>query len=189
MTFIQRSCIQETLNILKWANSSTDTKTKRNRQKEAKKIYIMFYVSHVTCHVSCVMCHVSQVTCHLSHVTNTNSHSHSRTKFIEGKKPRKVFSYANISNTLLTKFFSPHGSGVSLMAQTHTKTTHGHCNLETKPIQWAVPMKIKQLILSAEAPLKTEQYRERKSIHTCSRLIEDMKKKTVITKQTSAFSN
>ena len=81
-----KSRIRETLNLLTCSDSSTDTKTDRNKQKvrgKRKRPNVMCHVSHVTCHISCVMCNMSCVKClmfhvasHLSPVTNTNSHSH-----------------------------------------------------------------------------------------------------------------
>ena len=48
-----KSCIQDTLNLSTSADSSTNTKTDRNRQK------VMFHISHVMCHVSPVTCCLS----------------------------------------------------------------------------------------------------------------------------------
>ena len=71
----KKSSIQETLNFLMCADSSTDTKKSKKEEKKILKFKVMSKVSSVTCHVSCLMCHVLHVACHLSHVTNTNSHT------------------------------------------------------------------------------------------------------------------
>ena len=54
--------IQETLNLLMFADSSTDTKTDKNQQRGKKKKIKQL------CHVSCGMCHVSGVRCQMSGV-------------------------------------------------------------------------------------------------------------------------
>ena len=65
--------IRETLNLLMCADTSTDNKTDRNRQKgrttkyEGKKcdmLHVRCQVSHVRCHIVHVACHMSPVTCH-----------------------------------------------------------------------------------------------------------------------------
>ena len=83
MVNLYKSCLWETLILLTCADIST--KTKKIREREKKKKYIMchvssvlFHLSFVTCHVSRVMCHMSCVTCHLSpvtcHLSPVNSH-------------------------------------------------------------------------------------------------------------------
>ena len=63
-----KSGIQETLHLLTCADSNTDTKTDRNRQKgERRKTLNEFCIR---CHNSCVRCPVSRVGCHLSPVTS-----------------------------------------------------------------------------------------------------------------------
>ena len=58
----------QTLNLLTWADSSTDTKTHRHKQKikkkeeEKKEEKIIFHLSCVRCHVSCVACHLTPAT-------------------------------------------------------------------------------------------------------------------------------
>ena len=60
----KKSCIRETLNLSTCVDSSTDTKTDKNGQKEKKKI--IFFCKW----------HVLRVSCHLSRVTDANSNSH-----------------------------------------------------------------------------------------------------------------
>ena len=59
--------IDETLNLFKCADSSTDTKIPKNYTTQ--NIYVMCHMSFVLCHVSHVMWNVSHVTCHLSCLT------------------------------------------------------------------------------------------------------------------------
>ena len=59
--------MRETLNVLTFADSSTNTKTDRNRQKKKEPIYIsyvMCLMTHAKCNVLGVMCHMSHVTSH-----------------------------------------------------------------------------------------------------------------------------
>ena len=70
LTPLQKSRIQETLNLLMCAprpyRTETERRTKRRKKEEKCN------ESGVRCHVSHVMCCVSPVTCHMSPVTNAN---------------------------------------------------------------------------------------------------------------------
>ena len=78
---LKKSRIWETLNLLAYVVSSTDTI--QIEKNIAKKINLKNknHVSPVTCHISCVTCHMLRVTCHLSRVTNINSHSQRTSPF------------------------------------------------------------------------------------------------------------
>ena len=59
-TFKKKTCKQESLNLLTYGDSSTDTKTDRNGHKRREKMSgVMCQASRVTCHKSCVACHLS----------------------------------------------------------------------------------------------------------------------------------
>ena len=70
-TVDKKSCIRETLNLFMCANSSTDTKTDKNKQKKKQKNH----VTCVTCQVSCVAGHLSPIIKTTTTATTYSTHA------------------------------------------------------------------------------------------------------------------
>ena len=156
---VKKSCMWETLNLLTFANSSTNTKIIRNRRTGKEAYFLRCQMSGVTCHVWGVTCQVPgvlRVTCHLSETATAratfpppaNYPIHNRMVANTKKnKTQKSIATTNVQKSLelcqyrhyafQPEVSSPPGSGFSAM----TQTTCTHHDLETESAQWANSVK------------------------------------------------
>ena len=129
--WFQKLRIRDTLNFLMCAETSTNTKTARNKQKRESEFNqkvscVRCHMSCVICHMSHVMCHVSYVMCHMQHVTCHVSHVRCHMSFFMCQvlsvachlSPCHLKDVITTATARTTAVSNPQGSGVSKHAQT-----------------------------------------------------------------------